>query len=79
MNRAKLYRDRQRAVQAAEAKAGVREGHYLLDGSFVDIWVSFYPRTQWWIADAARPSGERIDGTTRELDNETKAKLKNWL
>jgi hypothetical protein len=74
-----LDRDRQKRAAAAEAKAGVREGHYLLNGEFVDVWVSFYPKTQWWIADACRPRGERIKGTTRKLDNETKAKLESWL
>lgn len=79
MDRAKLDREREKTVRAAEQKAGMREGHYLLNGEFVDVWVSFYPRVQWWIADATRPTGVRIKGTTRSLDDATKAKLKDWL
>jgi hypothetical protein len=66
-------------VAAEETKAGIREGHYLLDGTFVTVWLSFYPKTQWWIADAQRPRGERIEGTSRKLDDHTKSQLKSWL
>jgi len=79
MNRARLDRNRKNAVAAAEAKFGVREGHYVLNGEFVDVWVSFYPKVQWWIADATRPRGERVKGTTRRLDDKTKVKLESWL
>ena len=79
MSRAQLYKERQKAIAKAELVAGVREGHYRLDDKFVDVWVSFYPKVQWWIADARCPSGERIPRTTRPLDDETKYKLKSWL
>ncbi|WP_456718211.1 MULTISPECIES: hypothetical protein [unclassified Bradyrhizobium] len=66
-------------MAAKEEKSGIREGHYLLDGVFVTVWLSFYPKTQWWIADAARPRGERIEGTSRKLDDQTRVRLKSWL
>lgn len=79
MTRGKLNRYAERARADAEAKAGIHEGHYLLGDQFVCVWVSFYPKVRWWIADAARPSGEKVEGTTRELDAETKANLRTWL
>lgn len=79
MNRAKLDRDRKKKVEAAEAAAGIREGHYNLDGQFVEVWVSFYPKTQWFIADCERPRGQHIQGSSRQLDEDIKAKLENWL
>jgi hypothetical protein len=79
VSREKLDQERRRALTVAEAKAGIREGHYLLDGNFVDVWVLFYPKVQWWIADARRPRGERIKGTTRKLTDDVKARLESWL
>lgn len=74
-----IAEERVRRVAIEERKAGVREAHYILDGKFVDVWVSFYPRVQWWIADASKPRGERIEGTTRKLTADVKKRLKDWL
>lgn len=79
MERLSLAAQRERRLAAEEKKAGVREQHYLLDGNFVEVFVSFYPRVQWFIADAMRPRGERIRNTTRPLTDDVKARLENWL
>lgn len=79
MSRPKLQKERDRRVAKAESVAGVREGHYNLDGKFVRIWIVFYPSQKWCICDCERPRGEDIPDTARTLDDATKLKLTSWL
>lgn len=80
MNRRKLQQERDRRVASAEAAAGIREGHYNLDGQFVRVWISFYPKQQWRICDCDRHNrGQDIPDTARTLDDATKARLERWL
>lgn len=73
-----IAEERERRVAIEERKAGVREAHYRLDDGFVDVWVSFYPKVQWWIADADL-RGERLTRTTRKLTDDVKKRLEDWL
>lgn len=80
MSREALHKARNRRVAKAEAAAGVREGHYNLDGKFVRIWVVFYPSEKWLICNCNRfERGEDIPDTTQTLDKPTMARLENWL
>lgn len=83
MDRHALEKQRAARVAKAEARAGMREGVYVLPGHkppHVRVTIQFYPKEHWIVEDVnVLAGGAIVEGTARPLTDEIKAKLESWL
>lgn len=82
MNRASLEKQRAGRVAKAEARAGIKEGVYVLRDAahpHVRVTVNFYPKECWIIEDVNVIGGASIPGTGRKLTDDVKARLESFL